>query len=39
VVLVPDSVPVGLVVDEVLLLDEVSVETDWVPGVLYFPLR
>jgi hypothetical protein len=39
VVLVPDSVPVGLVIDEVVLLDEVSVETDWASGVLYLPLR
>ena len=39
VVLVPDSLPVGLVIDEILLLDEGSVESDWASGVLYLPLR
>ena len=31
--------PVGLVIDEILLLDEGSVESDWASGVLYLPLR
>jgi hypothetical protein len=39
VVFVPDSVPVGLVIDEVLLLDEVSVEADSATGILYLPLK
>ena len=38
IVLVPDSLPVSLVIDDVLLLDECSVEADWVSGVIYLPL-
>jgi len=39
IVLVPDSLPIGLVIDEILLLDECSVESDWTVGVVYLPLR
>lgn len=39
IVLVPDSLAVGLVIDDILLLDEFSVETDWTAGVIYLPLR
>jgi hypothetical protein len=39
VVLVPDSLPVGQVIEEVLLLDRCSQESDWVAGVIFLPLR
>lgn len=39
IVLVSDSLPIGLVIDEILLLDEFSVEADWTVGVVYLPLR
>ena len=39
VVLVPDSLPTGQVIDEVLLLDQCSHTSDWTPGVIYLPLR
>ena len=39
IVLVPDSLPVGLVIDAILLLDECAIEADWAAGVLYLPLR
>ena len=38
-VLVPDSLPVSEVIDDLLLLDECAAETDWAAGVLYLPLR
>ncbi len=38
-VFVPDSLPDGLAIEEILLLDECSVEDDWAAGVLYLPLR
>ena len=38
VVLVPDSLPIGLVIEEVLLLDRYSQESDWAAGVIYLPL-
>ena len=39
IVLVPDSLPIGLVIAQLLLLDECAVESDWVAGVLYLPLQ
>jgi hypothetical protein len=39
VVLVPDSLPVGQVIEEVLLLDRCSQKSDWVAGVIYLPLH
>jgi hypothetical protein len=39
IVFVPDSLPDGLAIDEILLLDECSIEDDWAAGVLYLPLR
>lgn len=39
VLLVPESLPVAHVIEEILLLNEYSVEADWAPGVLYLPLR
>jgi hypothetical protein len=38
-VLMPDSLPTGLVIEEILLLDECSTEEDWVAGLIYLPLR
>lgn len=37
--LVPDSLPLGLVIEQILLLDECSVDGDWAAGYLYLPLR
>ena len=39
IVFVPDSLPVGLVIEELLLLNECTAEADWAAGVLYLPLR
>jgi predicted nuclease of predicted toxin-antitoxin system len=39
IVIVPDSLPIGQVIEEVLLLDQASVESDWAAGVIYLPLR
>jgi hypothetical protein len=39
IVLVPDSLAIGQVIEEVLLLDRCSQESDWVAGVIYLPLR
>jgi Domain of unknown function (DUF5615) len=39
ILFVPDSLPVSLVIEEILLLDECSVEADWKGGVCYIPLR
>jgi hypothetical protein len=39
IILVPDSLPIGTVIEEILLLDECSKESDWAAGVVYLPLR
>ena len=39
IVLVPDSLPTGQAIEEILLLDECSTVDDWTAGVLYLPLR
>ena len=39
IVLIPDSLPVSAVVDDVLLLDECANGSDWQSGVLCLPLR
>jgi len=39
IVLVPDSLAIGQVIEEVLLLDRCSQESDWVAGVIDLPLR
>jgi hypothetical protein len=39
IVLVSDSLPTGSVIEEILILDECSIETDWASGVLYLPLQ
>jgi len=39
IVLVPDSLPDGVAIEEIILLDECSVESDWAAGVVFLPLR
>lgn len=39
IVLVPDSLPVGAVIRDLLVLDECSIEADWAAGVICIPLR
>jgi Domain of unknown function (DUF5615) len=39
IVVVPDSLPIGQVIEDVLLLDQCSKESDWTAGVIYLPLR
>ena len=39
IVLVSDSLPIGVVIEEILLLDQCSEEADWAAGVVYLPLR
>jgi hypothetical protein len=39
IVLVPDSLTIGQVIEEILLLDQCSEESDWTAGVIYLPLR
>jgi len=39
IVFVLDSLPVGVVIEELLFLDECAVAADWAAGVLYLPLR
>lgn len=39
IVFVPDSMPVADVIEQILLLEECAVESDWTAGVLYLPLR
>jgi hypothetical protein len=39
IVMVPDSLPVGTAVDDLLVLDGCATEADWSSGVIYLPLR
>jgi len=39
VVFVPDSMPIGSAIEDLLLVDQCAVEADWAAGVLYLPLR
>jgi hypothetical protein len=39
IVLVPDSLPIGRIIEDVLLLDQCSRESDWTAGVIYLPLQ
>jgi hypothetical protein len=39
IVVVPDSLPIGQIIEDVLLLDQCSTESDWTAGVVYLPLR
>ena len=38
IVLAPDSLPIGTVIEQVLLLDGCSIDADWAAGVVYLPL-
>jgi Domain of unknown function (DUF5615) len=38
IVLVPDSLPIGEVIEEILLLNECAIDADWAAGVIYLPL-
>jgi hypothetical protein len=39
IVLVPDSLSIGAAIEDILLLEDCGVETDWAAGVIYLPLR
>ena len=39
VVLVPDSLPIGAVIEDIDLLDQCSKASDWAACVVYLPLR
>jgi hypothetical protein len=39
IVVVPDSLPIGAAIEDILLLEDCGVETDWAAGVIYLPLR
>jgi len=39
IVLVPDSLSIGQVIEQVLLLDQCSTESDWAARIIYLPLR
>lgn len=39
IVFVPDTLPAGTVIEDLLLLNECAVEADWAAGVIYIPLR
>ena len=38
IVLVPDALPISAAIEEILLLDKCSMDTDWEAGVIYLPL-
>src|SRR5258708_3454679 len=37
IVLVPDALPVGVAIEEIILLNECSIDADWEAGVIYLP--
>ena len=39
IVLVADLLPIGAVIEDILLLDQYSLGSDWGAGVIYLPLR
>jgi hypothetical protein len=39
IVLAPDSLSIGAAIEEILLLDQCSEDSDWAAGVVYLPLR
>ncbi len=39
IVLVPESMPIGQAVEEILLIDRCGSDDDFAAGVLYLPLR
>ena len=38
ILMVPDSLSVGLAIADILLMDQCSTESDWMSGVVYLPL-
>ena len=38
IVLARNSLSVSVAIEEILLLEECSIETDWAAGVIYLPL-
>ena len=38
IVLVPDSLPIASAIEEILLLDGCSIDSDWAAGVVYLPI-
>ena len=39
IVLVPDSLPIGIAIEQILLLELCAAGADWSAGVIYLPLR
>jgi hypothetical protein len=39
ILLVPESLPTAVVIEDVLLLNEFAIDQDWLAGILYLPLR
>ena len=39
IVLVADSMSIGAAIEDLLILNDCAVETDWTAGVIYIPLR
>jgi len=39
VVLVPDSLPIGTAIEQILLLEFCATVADWSAGVVYLPVR
>jgi hypothetical protein len=39
IVLVPDSLPIGTVIEDLLIFDRCASDGDWSAGVIYIPLR
>jgi hypothetical protein len=39
IVLVPDSLPISVAVEDLLILNECAVEADWAAGAIYIPVR
>ncbi|MBI1790842.1 MAG: hypothetical protein HYR60_25215 [Acidobacteria bacterium] len=39
IVLVPDSLPTGMAIEDILMLESGGVESDWTAGVVYLPLK
>jgi hypothetical protein len=39
IVFVPEALPIGRAVNEILLIDQCAEDADWAAGILYLPLR
>jgi len=38
IVMVPDSLPISIAIEEILLLDQFAIDSDWIAGVIYLPI-